>query len=207
MGFYGTHRWVKVDNKWGLVGADGNFAVNPIYDEVQTEGTLQLSTKLPTEETDVTYKVTIDEDEYRLSFQNGDYKQSPFKELKKDRSQMLNCKGGYKRKSKDGLWGLIDKNGDDFIAPLYRAISCFSSGVAWVPDDTKGQWCPIDKNGRMRSSPPCNEAYYNTYVSHHSPEKLHDNPYESNVLWMRAWLDYGEDRRSEKPKMVPWEYD
>ena len=116
---------------------------------------------------------------------------------------MVTCKGGLRIKSKDGLWGIVDKSGNDVIAPKYRAISCFNGGVALAPDDARRKWCPIDRYGKPRSAPACSETYYPTWITHHDPEKFHDDPYESNVLWVRAWLDYGEGRREQQPKFVP----
>jgi WG repeat protein len=203
-GFFGTHRWVSVDDKWGLVNASGGFAIAPVYDSIDNEKGYAADQDLPSAKADTTYKVSIDDEVYRLRFLEGTYKQEPFTEPKEDRSQTLNCKGGLKRKSKDGLWGIVDKNGDDLIPPKYRAISCFSSGLAWAPDDALRKWCPIDRYGKLRSAPACSDSYYPISMSHHGPEKFHEDPYESNVLWMRAWLDYGEGRRDQKPKFVPW---
>jgi len=203
-GFYGPNKWVSVDKKWGLVNAEGEFIVKPIYDNIQKEGPIEIYKSLPTATSEKTFRVSIGAKDFRLSFQDGEYIQTPFSEVKIDPSPKLNCKGGMKRKSKNGLWGIVDKDGKDIIAPKYRAISCFSSGVAWVPDDAKRQWCPIDKDGRVRANPPCKERHYSYMASHHDPEKLHDDPYESNVLWERAWLDHGEGRRDEEPKLIPW---
>ena len=205
--FFGTHLWVNVDGKWGLVDRDGDFAINPIYNNVKKEfktesNIFSRNQSRPIETTDVTYKVSIEENDFRLSFKDGEYLQTPFSEVKIDPRPKLNCRGGNKRKSKNGLWGIVDKDGKDIIAPKYRAISCFSGGVLWVPDDAKRQWCPLDKDGRVRTDPPCKDRHYSSWASHHYPEKLHEDPYESNVLWERAWLDHGEGRRDEPPKLV-----
>ena len=203
-GFFGTHRWVRVDNKWGLVNADGEFSIDPIYTSIQSEGEIGKSNNRPIKRTDNTYKVTVDNGTYRLRFIDGKYKQEPFVELPKDASKVLKCKGDYKRKSENGLWGIIDENGEDFILPQYRAITCFSNGVAWVPDDTKRQWCPLNRHNRIRSAPACMTVMYTGWRSHHDPEKFDKDPYESSVLWMKALLDYGEGRRDREPRFVPW---
>lgn len=202
--FFGTHLWVSVNRKWGLVDGAGKFAVEPIYDLVEHENGYGLLRDLPSDTTNDTYKVSIGDEVYRLRFVDGAYKQEPYSEPEENRSRVLTCKGGLKIKSKDGLWGIVDQKGDDVIPAKYRAISCFNSGVALAPDDARSKWCPIDRYGNHRSAPACSDSYYPTGASHHDPEKFHEDPYESNVLWMRAWLDYGEGRRNEQPKLVPW---
>lgn len=203
--FFGTHLWVSVDKKWGLVAADGEFAIKPIYDFIQSETIIPNGNDVPELTTDRTYKVTQGDTVYRLSFKDEIYHQELFSEKKEDLSKRLFCKGGFKRKSKNGLWGIIDEKGDYLLPPQYRAITCFHSGVAWVPDDTKRQWCPVDQNNRVRSAPACEATYYSSFISHHSPEEFDDDPYESSVLWMRAMLDYREGRRDEAPRMIPWD--
>ncbi len=204
-GFFGTHRWVRVEGKWGLVGREGGFSIEPIYSSVSSEADPQQRNDLPIIETSTTYKVIKNDEAYRLSFVDGKYKEMPFTDVPEDRSGVLNCKGKYRRKSKNGLWGIFDEKGKALIPPQYRAITCFSSGVVWVPDDTKQQWCPVDRNNRIRSAPACVTTQYSGWISHHSPEKFDDDQYESSVLWMKALLDYGEGRRDEKPRFVPWD--
>ena len=204
-GFFGPHRWVRVDGKWGLVNADGSFVVEPIYDAISAEQLGSVFRKLPSENTSATYRVTIGDEDYRLRFFDGEYLQEPFVELEEDKLQKLACRGGFKRKSTNGLWGIVSENGEYLIEPQYRAISCFNSGVAWVPDDDKKQWCPIDTSGNKRSAPACRATYYSSWASHSSPEEFDKDPYESNVLWMRAWLDYGEGRRDQEPRLIPWQ--
>ena len=205
MGYFGSHKWVRVDGKWGLVDADGDFSVEPIYTSVTYEGGIRGRIKLPEKQTDETYKVIKNDEAYRLSFVGGKYEEKPFAELPEDVSKVLKCKGNYQRKSQNGLWGIVDEEGEDLIPAQYRAITCFSSGVAYVPDDTKQQWCPIDRDNRIRSAPACVTTQYSRWMSHHDPEKFDDDPYESSVLWMRAMLDYGEGRRENEPKLVPWD--
>ncbi|GJL65067.1 MAG: hypothetical protein NPIRA05_00380 [Nitrospirales bacterium] len=203
-GFFGTHRWVRVSGKWGLVDANGDFAVEPIYDLIDNEKGYMTDQSLPSAKATTTYKVSIGDEVYRLRFTNGVYKQEPYTKPKEDRSRLLRCKEGLRIKSEDGLWGIVDENGDDLIPPKYRAISCFRSGLVWAPDDARRKWCPIDRYGYQRSAPVCRDSYYPSFQSHTDPERFHDDPYESNVLWVRAWLDYGEGRRNEEPKLIPW---
>lgn len=203
-GFFGTHRWVSVDNKWGLVDAEGDFAVEPIYTSISSETENGKFNGSPVEETDRTYKVILNDNAYRLHFIEGKYKQEPFVELPKDVSKALKCKGSYHRKSRNGLWGVFHTNGEELIPPQYRAITCFNNGVAWVPVDTKQQWCPLDRNNHIRSAPACMTVMYTGWRSHHDPEKFDKDPYENSVLWMKALLDYGEGRRDHEPRFVPW---
>lgn len=202
--FFGTHLWVSVDGKWGLVDVEGYFAIEPTYDSVGNESGYSSSRRLPSDSTDTTYKVSIGDEVYRLRFVDGVFKQEPYTEPEENRSRVLTCLEGLMIKSNDGLWGIVDSNGDDVIPPKYRAISCFNSGVALVPDDARRKWCPVDRYGKHRPAPACSDVYYPTWSFHHDPEKFHEDPYESNVLWVRAWLDYGEGRRNHRPKFVPW---
>lgn len=203
--FFGPHRWVRVDGKWGLVNADGNFVVEPVYDAISAEQLVAGYRDLPSANTSTTYRVTSGDEVSRLRFLDGEYLQEPFVELEEDKLRKLACRGGFKRKSTNGLWGIAGEDGEYLIEPKYRAISCFNSGVAWVPDDDKKQWCPIDTSGNKRSAPACIATYYSYWASHSSPEEFDNDPYESNVLWMRAWHDFGEGRRDQEPRLIPWQ--
>ena len=203
-GFFGTHKWVSVNDKWGLVSVDGDFSIKPIYTSVSREGPLRLQASPLVVETDETYKVIRDSEAFRLSFVDGKYVEVSFTKFEENTTQILNCDGPYRRKSKDGLWGIVDETGKPLIPMQYRAITCFSNGVAWVPDDTQRQWCPIDRHNRIRSAPACSTTRYAYWASHSDPQEFDEDPYESSVLWMRAHLDYGEGRRDEKPGFVPW---
>lgn len=48
----------------------------------------------------------------------------------------------------------------------------------------------------------CSGTYYPIRVSHHYPEKFDDDPFESSVLWNRAWLDYQAGNRDGPPTWV-----
>ena len=108
-GFFGTHKWVSVNDKWGLVSVDGDFSIKPIYTSVSREGPLRLQASPLVVETDETYKVIRDSEAFRLSFVDGKYVEVSFTKFEENTTQILNCDGPYRRKSKDGLWVLLTK--------------------------------------------------------------------------------------------------
>lgn len=203
--FFGPNLWVKLDGKWGLVDSIGNIVLEPIYDKIWLENRNRINNQVPSDEDDRTYKVSIEDISYRLRFIDGTYQQEVFTEFDKDTSGIISCKGGYKLYSNNGLWGMVDKEGNDFIPAQYRALTCFNRGTAWVPDDKKGKWCQIDRYNQLRDDNLCRETYYSIFQSHSEPEKFDDDPYESSVLWMRAWLDYGAKQRDQQPLFIPWD--
>jgi hypothetical protein len=74
--------------------------------------------------------------------------------------------------------------------------------VAWAPIDEKHLWCPVGPDGAVRDKPACAKERYPLIPTHSWPEKLAEDPYESSVLWSRAYLETLAGIRAEGPKLV-----
>jgi hypothetical protein len=114
----------------------------------------------------------------------------------------LDCGHGLKIVQRDGKWGIRDIDGKDVIAPDYRAVTCFVNGVAWVPIDSRREWCAFAPNGTLRAN-ECRVIHYPVYIMHASPEQLHSDPFESSVLWSRALLEFASGSRDSPPQWIP----
>lgn len=123
---------------------------------------------------------------------------APSKGSHEERKSLLTCPGGLTLFEKEGKWGMKAADGSVFIRAQYRAISCFDQGVAWVPDDDKQAWCPLGIDGKPQAKPACQKTFYNELHSS-APERFDDDPYESSVLFSRAYLDYGLGQRRKAP--------
>jgi hypothetical protein len=115
---------------------------------------------------------------------------------------VLDCGNGLKLFDRDGLWGIKDTNGSEVIAPRYRALDCFKYGVAWAAVDEQRHWCAIGPDGGPRENQPCTVDYYPMEWTHTKPEPFDANPYESSVLWVRAYLEFGAGRRQQPPGFI-----
>jgi hypothetical protein len=82
----------------------------------------------------------------------------------------------------------------------FRAIICFDHGLAWVPVESKRQWCPVGPDGVLRSKPACVPIHYPIFLLHHFPEKLHEDHFESSVRWTRAYLEFAAGQRDDPPR-------
>jgi hypothetical protein len=120
------------------------------------------------------------------------------------RAQRLDCGNGLRLMMRDEAWGIVDADGQDVIAPRYRALSCFNFkyGFAWAPIEAKRQWCPIGSNGALRDEPACRTDYYPVLGSDASPEQLDPDPYENSVRWTRGYLDFGLGRQATEPRLI-----
>jgi WG containing repeat len=114
----------------------------------------------------------------------------------------LGCPAGA-RLFRDGeSWGLLGPAGEVIIPAIYPVVDCFAQGVAWVPITTEKQWCPLGRDGQRRDRPLC-KTYYNPFrISHHGPERLAEDPFDSSVLWMRAFLAMLEDPSLPAPRLI-----
>lgn len=123
-------------------------------------------------------------------------------DLQSDPRRLLACGGGIELFDRNGLWGLREVGGKTVIEPKYRVTSCFANGVAWVVRDDRKAWCPIDPSGKFREDLDCRQYYYFQEWTDSHPEQFASDPFENNVLWNRAFLDYASGRRPEPPKWV-----
>ena len=88
------------------------------------------------------------------------------------------------------------------IEPRYRALSCFEQGTSWTAAPGGNAWCPVGPDGQRRAALACRETFYPVSISHSRPEEFDEDPYESSVLWNRAWLNYQAGNRAEPPKWI-----
>jgi hypothetical protein len=181
-----TSAVVQQDGKWGIIDRLGRFTVEPKFDAHVGRRDGLFHMKLGDRD------VWIDA--------NGQEKPEPTaRDLPAARA--LDCGHGVRMFSRDGLWGIVD--GDkEIIAPKYRAMICFRLGTASAPIDGKRQWCPLGPDGAERDRPACTATNYPDYLTHSAPEKFADDPFESSVLWTRAWLEFAEGRRDRRPRWV-----
>jgi len=118
------------------------------------------------------------------------------------REQALRCSGGAHIVGGNAGFGIEGPDGATLVPSVHRAISCFQKGVAWAPNDELKQWCPIGPEGTFRSKPACIDYYYPYTISHHYPEDFSEDRFESNILWVRAWLGWGMGKRDEPPEWI-----
>ncbi|MDR1110116.1 MAG: WG repeat-containing protein [Deltaproteobacteria bacterium] len=181
---------VQKNKKWGIISEQGKFTVLPLYDELSyvEKGV---------------FKATLAGRESWINVQGVE--QAKPKQEAIDLAEFLVCPGGLRiipNKASGDLWGMADENDIVVVKPQHRAIHCFQNGVAWVPNEARRQWCPIDSKGIPQDYPKCVTSRYPYVQTHHYPEQLADDPYESSVLWSRAFLEFGAGLRKEPPHMI-----
>ena len=183
-GFSRDHAAVEVDGKWGIIDGRGAFTVTPQFAELSPGiGGFQVRGGPKTYRIDATGR--------RLP------------ELPKPAARdLLECPGGLTLFDKAGSWGIRRPDGTVVVAAQYRAIQCFREGVAWAAAAGARQWCPVGPDGRYRKLPECRTKVYPMTMHHEHPEPLSEDPYESSVLWTRAYLDHASGRRASSPRML-----
>lgn len=185
-GFSGSYAAVKQGGKWGVIDLTGRFTVKPQFDELRPDrGMFRVGRTEPGRWIDGTGKSVSRPDD-------------PGAEPRR----LLDCGGGIELFEDKGLWGLREVGGKTVIAPKYRVISCFAHGVAWVVRDDRKAWCPISPDGTFRDDLDCRQYYYFQEWTDSHAESFADDPFESNVLWNRAYLEYASGRRHESPKWI-----
>ncbi len=186
--FQKGHAVVQKGEKWGIINPTGKFTVEPIYDRLFGRNGI--------------YRADVGEQTFWINA-SGDKVPKPQLTLKQ-RINGLACRGGAKRFSRNGFWGIKGAEDEVVIPPVHRAISCFRNGIAWAPDEATKQWCPLSPDGERPQRPLCITQYYPSQPTHTDPEKFDENPFESNVLWMRTKLDFASGQIDEAPRWVPW---
>ena len=187
--FFGNHAVVQVDRQRGIIDRSGTFTVKPGFAQLRPdrEGIF-----------------IIDEGkDPKWINAYGRRIEKPARDRLTPEPTLI-CQGGLRFFESAGLWGLQDGNGKTVIEPQFRALSCFKQGVTWVAVPDGKAWCPMGSSGQRRDAMACREEYYPTNRSHQRPEKFSDAPYESSVLWNRAWLDYQAGTRDKPPEWIPW---
>jgi hypothetical protein len=192
---------VQREGKWGLIDTDGRFTIEPQFGSLVYRGEFASlrSGQVPI------FEVNNAGREYIVS-PTGE--ELPASARPDPRPRYLACASGTKFISRTGVfgfgavWGLADADGREIIRPQFRALHCFRNGIAWAPIDSKRQWCPVGPDGIMRTEPACVATRYPLGRSHAYPEQLADDPYESSVLWSRAYLEYAAGRRAAPPRLL-----
>ncbi|MBU3920458.1 WG repeat-containing protein [Hyphomonas sp.] len=181
----------------GLIDRAGKVLVAPSYDQIHWNG----DGKFRVEYQDKIF--LLGEKGKRFSIEDDVNYSVKYKQRLASREAYLACPDGRKRKSKDGKWGLVDAEGKVILPFKYRALGCFKDGMAMVPDEGSRKWCAVQVGGAITKGSPCDIAYHFFNGSHYYPEQLSEDDFESSVLWNRAYLEYGEGRQVEPPRLMP----
>ena len=215
--------WVQLDGKWGFVGLDGRLLFDPpsldsVYPFdagyavvkqgakwgiVDTTGRFVLAPSFDglIERRDGLFHVLAGGRKVWLTATGEERPEPPVRIP--PAPGILNCGHGLKLMERDGHWGMADAEGKEVIAPRYRALVCFTNGIAWAPIDTRRQWCALGPDGAPRERPPCKPFHYPYIQSHSYPEELDKDRFENSVLWTRAYLEFGAGKRDAPPRMIP----
>ena len=184
---------VQRDGKWGIIDAAGRFTVDLQYDDLRPAGKgLYIATKAGQKSW-----ITA----------TGVEQPQPAADPV-DRSGYLKCGPhagtiiGRRDPSGAMAWGIADPSGQEILAPVHRAISCFRNGVAWAPIDARRQWCALGPDGALRDAPACIPEHYPWLQTHSQPEHFSDDPYENSVLFTQAFLEFGAGLRAAPPRMI-----
>jgi hypothetical protein len=175
---------VSQNGKWGVIDMSGRFVVEARFDGYG--GSRDGLFRMKLNGSDVWFDAS------------GNERPEPPPVSDAERARELYCGHGVRMFSRDGLWGIVD--GDkEIIEPKYRAVVCFRNGVTWVPIDDRRQWCALGPDGAEYVRRICVTAHYPHLVKHSAAAKFHDDPFESSVLWTRAYLEHVAGRREEPP--------
>ena len=185
--FSGSHAAVQIDGVWGIIDRTGTFSVRPQFAKLSPA----LHNTFAVGEGAATYWIDA----------SGNPVEQPVTE-RPIPERALTCEGGLRYFQRGDLWGFQDQIGQTVIEPRFRALSCFQQGVSWAAEEGGSGWCAMGPDGARREAMDCRETYYPYRLSHHYPEKFDNDPFESSVLWNRAWLDYQAGNRDEPPTWV-----
>ena len=183
--------WVQKDGFWGRINLEGDTIIPFQYRNLVR----------PLKYNNQGYVVvSLDNDTFLIN--ESGQKVVPDDAGEKWPKDWLLCSGGARLFHVGDKWGLRGASDEILIEPVHAALTCFRSGISWVPTDEEGAWCPIGPDGNRAKEPACQTTRYPFYQSHHTPEKLDPDPYRSSVLWHRLHLDWANGMRSDPPKMI-----
>lgn len=119
------------------------------------------------------------------------------------REKYLTCRDGNIIFGNGDSFGLASPDGRIIIPAKYHAIGCFDGEVAWVPNEMMKKWCLIGPEGKFGDLSACKDTFYPRRYGGMKPAFLHEDRFESSVLWTRAYYRYGMDMLNEPPKLIP----
>jgi hypothetical protein len=187
-GFDGNYAFVQQNRKWGVIDTMGRFVLAPKIDAIHERRAGLL-------------RVTVEGRNACITPAGEEREEPPVRYVPDPKH--LDCGYGMRLIERDGRWGIVEADGREIIAPSYRALGCFSQGVVWAPIDQERRWCALGPDALRRERPPCRATHYSTIISHAYPEKFNEDPFESSVLWTRAYLEFAAGKRSLPPGWVP----
>lgn len=169
--------------KWGIIDTSGRFALPMKFD------------KYLGRRGELFHVVTARRDIWLTA--TGEERPSP-----PIAPPILNCGHGLRLAERGGLWGIVDADGTDVIAPRYRALECFRNGTSWAAIDSRRQWCALGPDGIVQDKPACHTEHYLSVQTHSEPEMFDNDPFANSVLWSRAYLEFGAGRRERRPQWI-----
>ncbi len=149
--FHEGYAAVKSNGKWGFITGDGSFAVKPAFDSAgdmkNGHAVCRLYSGYGIVSANGTKKTSFDFDYIGAPDENGWYpakRGSVLGYINTKGTWMLKTEydfcypftNGVARVFKDGLWGFIDKNGNELIAPSFIDLGVYKNGIA--PFSTDG---------------------------------------------------------------------
>ncbi|XDD49668.1 WG repeat-containing protein [Leptospira sp. WS92.C1] len=151
-----TSGWTvyRIGSLWGIYSEEGNILAEPIYDKiVPLDGSLSLDPKksIPfwSKATIKGKVVTIDSKGRPILTQEMDWIGWSDKEYyNQEDYRGIFYSEGFVRFMKNGLYGLLDKNGMIAVDPIYHQIQEFKNG--WAKVEQNGLWGLLDKNGKIK---------------------------------------------------------
>jgi len=194
---------VSFEGKWGVIDETGLFLVPPVYDKLSPHlgNSHWYTATSPTERLQNVFKAELKGRHFWIDSQNNEISK-PSGPTREEGEAILRCGDVLKRFEEDGLWGMKDPEGNVFIEPKYRALTCYERGIAWGALTNQKLWCPIGIDGKRTSFPACKRSADVARVVDARPEELSKDSFESGVLWLRGLLDYAQGKRAEPPRLV-----
>lgn len=186
------------NKKWGLIDKSGRVIVNPQYDDITWYGAGKFIVDIRKDSA-----FLIDAKGRRSELADDPNYFVKYKQHLPPREAYLSCPDGSSLAVRGGKWGIVGQSGEILISFKYPALKCMYGEAAMAAIDELKLWCPVAGNGLTKNKERCTKEHYETLMSHHWPEKLSEDNYESSVLWNKTYLEYGAGLSAEPPKYMP----
>lgn len=164
---------VKLNGKWGFIDREGNFIINPQYEDFWVK--------------DIHYSYQVfNEDNIASVKKNGkwgviDKSGKVIVDFKYDNGIVFN--DGVAAVEENGKYGYIDMNGKEIIEPQYDDANIFNKDIALVSKN--GNYYLIDKGNKRVSSETWN--FQSTFITDLNPDIVF---YKQNGKWGMAKITY-----------------